>query len=219
MDFILILLAVMTWFFVSIAIAARSMSLFGLKNAPSRRRAVIWVLLFLAVLCAPFFDDMYGRYNVKRLCDSQGGLKVFKTVENVEGVQLAGADEITLRAMGYRFVESVSEKFGGSYQLPPTRYSLDVSGRVLIEKNITPRARYAYQRRDTGLGNHIRQQDQLIMDLQVNEVLARNTNFLFPGGWFLRYVHGGYGGGPGADCGFAGVIDSEFLATVLNPAR
>lgn len=218
MDALAILFALVFWVVLSGVMVVKCTRLLSPFCASWHLRTGIGGLLALVMLLIPTADDLLGRYRVKRLCEKEGGVRIFKTVENVEGIQMNSADEVILRATKYQYVESTSTKAGGSYRIPPARYSLTPSGRVIVEKNIIPRARYEYQRREEVRTDHISRYDQLIVDLQTNQILATDTYFGFRGGWAARTLLG-WGGGGGAGCGYAHISESQFMNSVLKPIK
>lgn len=216
MDALAILFALVFWVVLSVVMVLKGTRLLSPFGASWHLRIGIGGLLALVVILIPIADDLWGRYRVKRLCDKEGGVRIFKTVENVEGIQMNSADEVILRATKYQYVESTSTKAGGSYRIPPSRYSLAPSGGVIVEKNIIPKARYEYQRQEEERSGHISRYDQLIVDLQTNQILATDTYFGFRGGWASRMLLG-WGGGGGAGCGYSHIPETQFMNSVLKP--
>ena len=221
MDALALLLLFVTWVVISGVVVVKGTKLLVSGHASWNTRAGVGGLLALIMFLIPAGDDLWGRYRVRQLCEAEGGVKIFKTVENVEGFQMQGAGDAILRETKYRFIESTwVVVFNGELIEGPARFSLGPTGKVVVEKNIVPKARYAYRRHEEKLSGHITRNEEEIGDLQTGEILAKEIRFNFPGGWFLRWITGGYGGGGGgAGCKFPVATHSTFLFVVLKWSR
>lgn len=56
-------------------------------------------------LLIPTADAIYGRIKLKRMCEAEAGLKVFRVVEHVEGFMASTADESWIKQYGFLFSE------------------------------------------------------------------------------------------------------------------
>jgi hypothetical protein len=218
MDAIALLLLFVLWVAISGVVVVKGTGRLVPAAAPWRVRAGVGGLLALLMFLIPAGDDLWGRFRVSQLCETEGGVNIFKTVENVEGFQMPGSGDAILHETKYRFVESTwVVVFNGELIEGPARFSMGPTGKVVVEKKFVPKAIYAYRKQDEKLAARITKHEELIVDIQKNEILARQIYFNFPGGWFLSWISGGYGGGPGAGCQFTYVPPLKFLLSVLKP--
>ena len=139
-------------------------------------------VLVLAVLIAPWVEELWIAYNFDRLCRRDSGIFIYKTVE-AEGFY----DDTThwwrqLReSSSYEFVESrdnITEQLW--------RVERDGDG-VRHFKIAKPTARYwfTFPRRSEPIGYKIRKTERLVSDSQTREVLARETLYARDAYWFF----------------------------------
>lgn len=155
----------------------------------------IWVkgLVLLAAFLIPTADAVYGRYKLKQMCAAEGGLKVYRVAEGVEGF-MGYAHEGLLTKPGYQFVEKYISS--GKY------YSFSKqNGQIIREDYITPKSKYRL--RETYDDTSIYKRGQLLIEnIATGEVLATDTQLIFEGGWAERFLaqFSGSGGGSVAWC-------------------
>lgn len=153
-----------------------------------------WRLLaVIAVILVPTADAIVGRLYLRHLCATEGGLKVNRVVENVEGFLIEGAtDGHLVKAYGYRFVEG---RRAGSSNVD--RFEL-VDGGLKIFTNVPPKS--MFRRRlivedQRALFPRVR---DMVEAIQSGEILAENTQISFSGGWAERFLGKFADAGPGS---------------------
>jgi hypothetical protein len=156
-----------------------------------------WLVVALIVLI-PSGDAVVGRLYLKYLCANEGGLKVYRVAERVEGfMEDGGIDDDWVKNGGYQFSESAP--VNGLV----TRYSRQPDGRIIKEESVMPKSKYRV--RSIVLGQHdiyMRYQYE-VADQAGIEVLATDTQIGFNGGWAERFLaqFSDAGGGGVAWCG------------------
>lgn len=181
----------------------------------------VWgkTLVVVAILLIPTADAVYGRIKLKHICETEGGLKVYKTVEGVEGffIDRLGATPEWITKYGYRFVES--KGVGGR----PMRLSREQDGRIVAEENIVPRSKYRYEYSGTNFDIGYARGEKRIRDLQTNEIFARYVDFSYEGGWAERLVGRISDAGSGfvGNCQYGADTISlyQFVSETLKPAN
>jgi len=142
------------------------------------------VLVTLAVVLVPTADAVYGRIKLRQMCAAEGGLKIYKTVEGVEGLYVdefhPGPTWISM--YGYRFVE------GKDYDGKHMRLSLGSDGKIVEERYVTLRSRYGYEYSGGDFGTGYAYGEKRIRDLKTGEILARARNLSYEGGWAERTI-------------------------------
>ena len=174
-----------------------------------------WVALLIAVLI-PTADAVYGRMKLKALCATEGGMKIFRTVEGVEGFYNMGgsADDGLLVKHEYRFVEGDAK--GDSHE----RKSKLLTGEIVWEANVRLKSRFAIKLVPGNLRDKYLKNETQIIDISTNEILARTTRFSYSGGWVERSIAGLYGQRANvADCrfGYSQEDREQFILSVLKP--
>jgi len=184
-----------------------------------RRKAVVGLIAFLL----PTADGYLGRRYVEHLCSRDGGLKVYRVVEGVEGVLGLAPDRQTLRRTGYRFVEI--DRAAVDPQRAYRRLERLPDEGFLEELRAAPMAKYEV------VSTHERVSvatvwyaisDDLVRDRKSAEVLVRYRHYGGGAGWVERFL------GKFTDAGGAGGVScpayeerpgAERLAMlVLKPA-
>ena len=170
-------------------------------------------LVVVAAILIPTADAVYGRIKLKQMCETEGGLHVYRVVEEVEGFDALslGPDDEWILKYGYRFVEG--EELGGKR----SRLSLQPDGKIVREVGITPITEYIFEwdkgdSRDVfdRSGTHIRVRS-------TGEIISRYVNINYAGGWFERFVNGLYASrGTAGMCGPV-VSVHELVTKTLKP--
>jgi hypothetical protein len=141
----------------------------------------IWakaIVLILALLI-PTADAVYGRYKLKQMCVAEGGLKVYRVAEHVEGF-MGYADEGMITKHGYQFVEENNS---------PNYYRLSKeSGQIMREDKVTPKSKYRLHQIRGDEKSVYRRSQYLIEDIATREILATDTRLTFKGGWAERFL-------------------------------
>lgn len=170
-----------------------------------------WVksVVAIALLLIPTADAVYGRIKLRQMCEAEGGLKIYKTVEGVEGlyVDRLGATPEWITKDGYRFVEGKSP--GGKSM----RLSRGSDGKLIEERDVALKSRYRYEYSGGDFGVGYAYGEKRIRDLQTNEILARARNISYEGGWVERLI----AGLSGSRSGFAGACLEG--AETISPSK
>ena len=172
-------------------------------------------LLILVFALVPTADAIYGRIRLQQMCAAEGGLKIYRVVEGVEGFDEPSSrpDDEWILKYGYRFVEG--EELGGER----SRISLQPDGKIVRDVGVTPIAEYIFEwdkgnSRDVfdRSGTHIRIRS-------TSEILSRYVNINYAGGWFERFVSGLYASrGTAGMCGPV-VSLHEIVTKTLKPIK
>lgn len=156
-----------------------------------------WVVVAVAVLL-PTADAIVGRVYLKYLCAKEGGLKVYRVAQHVEGFfDDRAVTEYWARELGYRFIEG--ESHSGRY----FRYTR-IDGKFIRDENISPISKYRVRSIHIGDTRDIYMRyEYLVDDIRSAEVLAADTEIGFNGGWAERFLaeFSDAGGGGVAWCG------------------
>lgn len=108
-----------------------------------KTKAVLVIVTALIFLLIPIWDVVPGQLYFHHLCETEGGLKIYKTAEDVDGFYQteggAGVAQSTLK-YGYKFIEGTSPV--GDF----ARYTLGPGGRLLQENITKPTSKYVVTR-------------------------------------------------------------------------
>lgn len=143
----------------------------------------VWAkgLALLAALLIPTADAVYGRIKLQQMCKAEGGLKVYRVAQGVEGFMASTADADSLNKYGYQFMEGAN---------PPHYYRFSKqNGQIAIEENVTPKSQYRLSLNFIGDMKDRYIKNQYVMDSMIkDEVLATDTQIAFNGGWAERFL-------------------------------
>jgi len=133
------------------------------------------------------------------MCQAEGGLKIYKTVEGVDGfyIDRLGPTTEWITKYGYQFVE------GKGLDVKYMRLSRGQSGKIIEEKNVVLKSKYRYEYSGGNFGIGYARGERRIRDLQTNEILASYINISYEGGWAERFI----ARFSDAGSGFAGACD------------
>lgn len=173
------------------------------------RAGAMFAVFFLTCLVIPLGDHAAGYMYFVHRCDREGGIKIIRTVQNVEGLWWWPADGETAQSLGYSYIE------GGKNPEKLTRYEVN-DGLVAIHPNVRTISRYVFRGLQTeGIELGVVRQRYVIEDVQVNEPLAIATSFQYRGGWLVRALLAGFGG-TAAMC-HTKIDHKAFVVSVLQP--
>lgn len=140
-----------------------------------------WLVVALAVLI-PSGDAIVGRLYLKRLCAEEGGLKVSRVVEHVDGFMEQLGTDYWVRIGGYQF----SEEFPLNGKV--IRYSKN-NGQIVREDNVLPQSQYRVRSEYVGsLRDRYLRHVFLVETIPNRETLATDTQIAFNGGWAERFI-------------------------------
>ena len=204
---VLFLLGASVWVWVAYKVVRRIKPNWGKALA-----VAVFVLI-------PTADTVYGRIKLKQLCEAEGGVKIYRTVEGVEGYfdGVWGPTPEWLTKYGYRFVE------GKDRDGKPMRIKLGPDGKVIEEMNVVPQSRHQYEYSGAEFGNGYFRGESRIRDLQTKEILSRYVDIIYQGGWVERFLF--YDGGPGFAAFCKDVTDQPpierdyLISRTLKPAK
>jgi len=149
-----------------------------MKIQKSRRAKAIALVIALLI---PTTDAIIGRIYLQHLCDTEGGLKVYRVVEGVEGFMEPGATtDYWVKNYGYQFTEGLIP--GGKYN----RFSRQ-GDQIIQEWDVTkPKSKYrVYYQGSRGLYSRAIYR---VVDIASEDVLATYTSLAFGGGWAERFL-------------------------------
>lgn len=172
------------------------------------------IVLVIAVLI-PTADAIVGRIYLKHLCTTEGGLKIYRTVEGVEGFYepTSSPEEEWIRKYGYKFVEG--EDLSGK----PARMSLQPDGTIVFEKNVVLQSKYAFEPKIGNPKDLYYRGEENIRVMATNEILSRYVNFSYAGGWVERAIAGLYAArGKGGTCETENPL-YELVTKTLKPIK
>lgn len=175
------------------------------------RGVLLRVAIGIAALLIPTADAVYGRIQLQEFCDARGGVRIFRTVEDVDGLFSNLLDESLIRRFGYTYVETPDRRVG-TY----VRYVRQMSGQIEKEKALDLRSKYELR---FASGNP---QDNYMIDAitvvsrDTNEVLGEVLLYNYSGGWVERLVANVFAGR--ATAGTCDLNDSIVAAETLVSA-
>lgn len=178
------------------------------------KKAKYAVMVFFVLL--PTADALVGRLYLRHLCATEGGLKVYRVVENVEGFLLQdGTDGHWIKQYGFRFVEGKRREPG-----IVDRFER-VNDEIKIESKVLPKSEYRF-RFVRGQDEDIFYRNQATVDvIRTGEVLATYTSYYFLGGWAERFLAGFSDAGPGTEARCEvwqpELLQSQSITAVLKP--
>ena len=183
---------------------------FKVSKAIKNRKARYVAIAFFALL--PTADAIVGRIYLKQLCATEGGLKVFRVVDNVEGF-LDTPGSYLLKKYGYSFIEGNLRGNG-----IVDRVSLR-SGGLVVETGVPRKSQYQIRRIVNERGMYSWDQ-YVVEEIASASVLASFTQIIFKGGWAERLLSGfsDSGGGSAAWCPET-VAEARWEQTVVGALR
>ena len=172
-------------------------------------------LLVVVAILIPTADAVYGRIKLKQMCEAEGGLKIYRVVEGVEGFDNPKfqPDEGWLAKNKYKYVEG-KEPSGKR-----SRLSLRRDGSLFREEGIKPISEYVFERERSDDQDIYLRSEQRVRVIATGEILSKAVNISYAGGWFERFVSGVYAArGTAGTCG--PLVDiTTLVAQTLHPAK
>jgi hypothetical protein len=139
------------------------------------------VLALVIMLLIPTADAIYGRYKLKQMCAAEGGLKVYRVAEHVEGFMTSTADEIWIKKYGFQFSEGERSK-GNYYRISKQ------NDQIVVEENVTPKSHYQVRSYHEGEQTLYLKYKHVASLITSGEKLAEHTEIGFRGGWAERFL-------------------------------
>lgn len=197
-----ILLAVVIYIWLARLVAKR------IKN-----RSAKYVVIAIFILI-PTWDIVPGKIYFNHLCENEAGLKIYKTVEGVEGYRVypgaggLGPGPDGFKKYGYKF-----EEWGSGSDF--ARYTLGPDGKITKQQITESIARYAAVGKGwTPLSWNVSKYEVFIFDQQTKERLATRATFSTVGNWLQAFFSPLLGGGD--HCGPSG---KDLYLNTLKPAK
>jgi len=172
-------------------------------------------LVILVVILIPTADAVYGRIKLRQMCEAEGGLKVYKVMEGVEGFDNPKDEPLEqwLRINGFKFIEGI-DRSG-----KPSRMSLRADGTIALELGVAPISKYFYEDTHGNSDDIFYRIEKTIRVRNTDEVLSRAVNFSYAGGWVERFVDSLYAArGTAGRCG-PDVLITELVTKTLKPIK
>lgn len=163
-----------------------------------KKTPTIWAkaLVLLIAVLAVSADAIYGRLKLKQMCEQEGGLKIYETVENVRGFEdkSTSPEDFWIKEYGYQYIEGRGDSFfqdGKSFHLVD-RLSVQADGSIVLEKNVQPKSPYQV---DFFKNNRVADfsGDYYIFSKRIErksdkKILASYTHIGYRGGWVEKFV-------------------------------
>lgn len=139
-----------------------------------------WLVLALMVLI-PSGDAVVGRLYLKHLCMEEGGLKVHRVAEHVEGF-MDDYRDYWVKEGKYQF----SEEFPVNGKV--TRH-FKQNGQMIREDKEMPQSKYRVRSQTVGSVHDRYLRDMFLVEsISNSEILASDTQIAFNGGWAERFL-------------------------------
>lgn len=202
--------------YVSIAVVVTWLlaKLAGRFGAKWKLKILVAGLVIATFVMFPTWDIPIAEREFQRLCQTEAGLKMIKSVDDVPGFMSGfllgeGLAKEFLERDGYDFVEDedVFHKL--------TRYSVNDKGELVQQRIDKPLARYRFEDVHTFF-DYVVKREKFIEDMQTKEKLATQTAITWRGGWVAQWLLPHHGA---ATCEPQQISISEFLTKTLKPSR
>ncbi len=154
-------------------------------KVPWWAKPLVVIGAFLAVTA----DGYLGRRKLEKMCQEQGGVHIYKTVNSVEGFDLGlwRPTPYWIKDKGYIFIE------GHHFSETVERLSISDNGEIKKENDVKPKSKYtirAYTNNDTPQRYYTTWRTVILN--QHNDILAETVIIGYEGGWVSRFIAGLY---------------------------
>jgi hypothetical protein len=211
MDAILLLVVLIIYIVIASYATRAAMRIVVARGGTQKAKKWMAGLVIAVFVLIPTADHYAGKLYLYYVCAKEGGVKIHRVVEGIEGFQDKHTGADGWFKYGYRFME------GTKPTGKPVRYTLDTTGRIQEETVFSPMAKYVLDHNRSRLFYNITRDESVIEEIKTNEKLAVDTSFYFDGGWFARIYCSGYGG-CGTSCG-KHVSITKFVTQTLKPVQ
>lgn len=160
----------------------------------ARRINPIWLkaLTVVVLVLIPTADAVYGRVKLKQMCEAEGGLKIIRSVEGIEG--LFGGNSLPedewITKEGYKFIE------GRSFKGKNVRKERGETGALVTLSDINIKSKFGLGSTNGNRATTFTRTELFIYEIATQDKLATFTNITFRGGWVERLIAGLYSGFP-----------------------
>jgi hypothetical protein len=178
--------------------------------AEPRRKAIVGFLSGVTFLLIPVWDMIPGQRYFKRLCETEAGIKIYKTVDEVDGFReySGGPGDDAVKEYGYRFIEMERPGVG------LLRVTLGPDGRAIRQPVSEAISQYAVREIREDLDWNVRKVQQVIFDQRTGERLGTFTIFYYSGNWLQVKLSWLWHHAP---CGNELSLSKSFYPSVLKP--
>ncbi len=176
---------------------------FLIKKAPTVLKAPIIIGAILLVTA----DGIYGRYKLKKMCEAEGGVHIYETVDNVEGFEIEDSKLWMIETNNtYQYIEELRNTSSGKVD----RLSF-TDGKYYLERDVNSKSRYLVKTsHPVNTLKHYEILSDLIIDKKDNHILADRVYIFYYGGWATRFISSLYASTPsGKGC-------SQFMNIDMN---
>jgi|GEM_PF-3765788 len=175
---------------------------------------------FVLVLVLVFGDEVFGHYYWRYLCETKGGLHVYKKVP-VEGFwyndgDLGNAKEFL--GQGYQYIEG-SYAYYDKDRSKPYRFTMDATDKLIYTQINEPQSKYMYRHEIVSYPHFVWSYQSTIRLVKTNELIGINRDFGTHGGVvmkFLRHITGAEFEGSGDYCG---INYSDVIKATIPPMQ
>lgn len=141
------------------------------------------VVALVVFAMIPTVDAVYGRAKLRQMCKEEGGLKVYRVVQDVEGFFSDSLNESLLKKYDFSFIESPGLTSGLFI-----RYIKLPSGQIVKERTGDIKSKYE-ARFFPGNPRDVYMKDAFRVTVRdTNEILGVVINFNYAGGWVERFA-------------------------------
>ena len=178
----------------------------------SKKAKVLIIAVFVLI---PTWDVVPSWLYLTYLCETEGGVKIYKSIKGVEGFRdHIGIGRGALENYGYKFIEGT---YGGTVLY---RDSLDSRGSLVRQKIDKPSSRYAVKYVNHPLPLKIEKGEKIIFDELTGETLAINTIFYLAGNWLQVMMKPLLGGGNSCPAySWDSPVHRDFFVNTLKPGK
>jgi hypothetical protein len=192
-----------------VAIAAVVTVVLVKMAAEARSKRIVGMVSLATFLLIPVWDMIPGQRYFKRLCETEAGIRIYNTVEGIDGFReySGGPGDDAVKEYGYRFIETERPGIG------LLRISLGGDGQTIRQRVSESISRYAVREIRENLDWNVMKVQKVIFDEHTLERLGIFTIFYYAGNWVQTKLHwDGY-----APCGNEVKFYKEFYPSVLKP--
>ena len=171
--------------------------------ASKTEKNIYWILTVLFFILLPTWDVIIGKIYFHHLCQTEGGLRVFKSVE-VDGVltenSIAMGDSSFYKKRGFKYIEGVSSDLK-NHKIIQHLDLTDANQTIQIIKEPQSRYMFIYNERSRPVKwLPIVKNRALVKDRITNEVFGEDIGFNYFGSWI-------------------GIIADHLVSGVSNPTQ
>lgn len=189
-----------------------------------KKTPTIWAkaLVLLVAVLAVSADAIYGRKKLEQMCEQKSGLKIYKTVDNVEGVDLRywKPEADWIKNSKYKFIETDAFTSLGRVD----RRSVQSDGTILEEKDVLSKSTYKIRTKSIKKFSNYYISNTIMIVSNNQSIVAEASVFGYYGGWVERFIGSIYASRkPVIWCGNEEYFDiyywKENITKILKPPK